>query len=66
MERAMSATLTREASEKRTNYVGNDRLLSGMILGVLAFWLFALMVVAAIVSILRTVPKASPRERRMP
>lgn len=28
-------------AETKANYVGNDRLLFGMILGVLAFWLFA-------------------------
>ena len=37
----MNATLAREAPEQSANYVGNDRLLFGMILGVLAFWLFA-------------------------
>jgi hypothetical protein len=60
-------------------YRGNDRLLIGMILGVLTFWLFAqttlniapamaalgfnlLMAVAAIVSIMLTVPKGRRRE----
>jgi len=37
----MSATLERVTADTRTGYVGNDRLLFGMILGVLAFWLFA-------------------------
>ena len=37
----MSATLVRETRGQSTSYVGNDRLLFGMILGVLAFWLFA-------------------------
>jgi DHA2 family multidrug resistance protein-like MFS transporter len=37
----MSATLVTETPQKATTYVGNDRLLFGMILGVLAFWLFA-------------------------
>jgi DHA2 family multidrug resistance protein-like MFS transporter len=35
------ATLTMERSETTNKFVGNDRLLLGMILGVLAFWLFA-------------------------
>jgi DHA2 family multidrug resistance protein-like MFS transporter len=34
-------TLTIERSDAAANFVGNDRLLFGMILGVLAFWLFA-------------------------
>ncbi|HUZ53663.1 MAG TPA: hypothetical protein VMU94_14210, partial [Streptosporangiaceae bacterium] len=29
------------ATETKANYAGTDRLLFGMILGVLAFWLFA-------------------------
>ena len=37
----MSATLVRETPQTPTTYVGTDRLLFGMILGVLAFWLFA-------------------------
>jgi DHA2 family multidrug resistance protein-like MFS transporter len=37
----MSATLATVTAQKPTTYVGNDRLLFGMILGVLAFWLFA-------------------------
>ena len=37
----MSATLVTETPQRATTYVGNDRLLFGMILGVLAFWLFA-------------------------
>src|SRR5690348_2312485 len=37
----MSATLVSETPRKATTYVGTDRLLFGMILGVLAFWLFA-------------------------
>ena len=34
-------TLTTETTETNAPSVGNDRLLFGMILGVLAFWLFA-------------------------
>src|SRR5579872_417079 len=37
----MAATLTRQKVETTAGFVGNDRLLFGMILGVLAFWLFA-------------------------
>ena len=37
----MSTTLVPETAAKNVNHVGNDRLLFGMILGVLAFWLFA-------------------------
>src|SRR6185369_16365400 len=33
--------VTTLATEKRDSYVGTDRLLFGMILGVLSFWLFA-------------------------
>src|ERR1051326_3865952 len=34
-------TLTAEARTSKAHSLGNDRLLFGMILGVLAFWLFA-------------------------
>jgi DHA2 family multidrug resistance protein-like MFS transporter len=34
-------TMTGGVSSRATTFVGNDRLLFGMILGVLAFWLFA-------------------------
>ena len=34
-------TLTASTTETNAKYVGNDRLLFGMILGVLAFWLFS-------------------------
>lgn len=33
--------MTTLTTETKANYIGNDRLLFGMILGVLAFWLFA-------------------------
>jgi len=37
----MTATLVPEAPPTKPGFIGNDRLLFGMILGVLAFWLFA-------------------------